>query len=236
VYSYSEGNPINKRDPNGRDADYTGAIAVPIFEFLSLGPTGGLVVDPTTDDPMVYLGVTATPKPGVSGGVYYAPTPSEGWSVSGSIPPAGQISVSREKGKLTTSGEVGYSYPPGVGVSLVYTMSLSKFLYDIGGPLQYSSTPMLTGNSFNSFSSGINQYASCYAGLLSNSISSRVNSASSINTVINSPGSGGSGGRSSGSASGGGSSQPNANSLWVTPSGAVVTWSGSLVVGPVSSK
>src|SRR5208337_4814567 len=117
VYSYSEGNPINKRDPNGRDADYTGAIAVPIFEFLSLGPTGGLVVDPTTDDPMVYLGVTATPKPGVSGGVYYAPTPSEGWSVSGSIPPAGQISVSREKGKLTTSGEVGYSYPPGVGVS-----------------------------------------------------------------------------------------------------------------------
>lgn len=33
---------------------------------------------------------------------------------------------------------------------------------------------------------------------------------------------------------GGNGGSPNPGSLWVTPSGAVVTWSGSLVAGPAA--
>lgn len=37
-----------------------------------------------------------------------------------------------------------------------------------------------------------------------------------------------------GVSTGGGGSMPGSNSLWVTPSGAVVTWGGSLVAGPAA--
>ena len=37
-----------------------------------------------------------------------------------------------------------------------------------------------------------------------------------------------------GASTGGGGGSPSNNSLWVTPSGAVVTWGGGLVAGPVS--
>jgi hypothetical protein len=41
--------------------------------------------------------------------------------------------------------------------------------------------------------------------------------------------------KSGGGSPPGGGSVPSSNSLWVTPSGAVVTWGGSLVVGPVAN-
>ena len=39
---------------------------------------------------------------------------------------------------------------------------------------------------------------------------------------------------STGASTGGGGSMPSNNSLWVTPSGAMVNWGGGLVAGPVS--
>jgi RHS repeat-associated protein len=61
--------------------------------------------------------------------------------------------------------------------------------------------------------------------LFSNSVQSRIDTARSFNTST--------GGSGSGSSSGGGGS-PSPSSLWVTPSGAVVTFGGQLVAPPPS--
>lgn len=55
-----------------------------------------------------------------------------------------------------------------------------------------------------------------------NTYQSRTSAAQSYNTSV---------GASTG---GGGGGIPSNNSLWVTPSGAVVTWGGSLVIGPTA--
>ncbi|OGZ95310.1 MAG: hypothetical protein A3I44_01700 [Candidatus Sungbacteria bacterium RIFCSPLOWO2_02_FULL_51_17] len=73
----------------------------------------------------------------------------------------------------------------------------------------------------------VNSIGSAASNLFSNDIQSRRDTASSFNATLGSSG-------SSGSSGGGGGGMPASNSLWVTPSGAVVTWSGSLVSGPVS--
>jgi RHS repeat-associated protein len=67
--------------------------------------------------------------------------------------------------------------------------------------------------------------------LFSGSIQARTSAVSSFNAAI-----GGTGGTSGGSGGGGGGgvSQPSNNSLWVTPSGAVVNWGGQLVSPPPS--
>jgi len=57
--------------------------------------------------------------------------------------------------------------------------------------------------------------------LFSNSVQTRTSTVSSFNTAI-------------GGNSGGGSGQPSNNSLWITPSGAVVNWGGQLVSPPPS--
>ena len=62
--------------------------------------------------------------------------------------------------------------------------------------------------------------------LYSSSAQTRSQAAQSYNASL-----GGSGGTTSF-----GSAIPNANSLWVTPSGAVVTWSGTLVASPPTTK
>jgi len=242
AYSYAINNPIAKKDPSGLQYyDASGSFTFPVYG-IPIGPIGGVQVDPKSDDPFIYFGATVTDKPGPGGAMMYSPSgsPSEGLSISfgGTSPSSpsagGQIAISPNSSGLNPSGAYGYS-TPGSGISITYAMSLSKFLYTMGGPLTYTSTPMLTNNSFNPISQGVNPYASCYAGLLSSSIQTRISTANSANSITNSSSSGGSG--SSGVSSwGGGTTQPSSNSLWVTPSGAVVTWSGSLVVGPVSSK
>ena len=75
----------------------------------------------------------------------------------------------------------------------------------------------------------VNSIGSAASKLFSNDVQGRREAATSFNAKISSGSSG-----SSGGGSGGGGSMPASNSLWVTPSGAVVTWSGSLVSGPVS--
>jgi hypothetical protein len=69
--------------------------------------------------------------------------------------------------------------------------------------------------------------------LFSSSIQTRTSAVNSFNSTIG--GVGGTSGSSGSGGSGGGSvSQPSNNSLWVTPSGAVVNWGGQLVSPPPS--
>ena len=122
----------------------------------------------------------------------------------------GQLSYGQGSGgKFGPSGEFGAG-TPGFGGSITYTIQLSKLLYDLGGPLSYVSTPMTMFPKV--YSSGDNQ------GLFNSSrgftIQSRVNAVNSYNSST-------------------GASSPQGQ-LWVTPSGAVVTWGGQLISGPIS--
>jgi len=100
------------------------------------------------------------------------------------------------------------------------------------GSLTWEVGPSLTGNEYVGAFSDAAQFAgllgrtlgSAATNLFSNSVQARTSTVNTFDAAI------------AGSGSGGGGSQPSNNSLWVTPSGAVVNWGGQLVSAPPSKK
>jgi RHS repeat-associated protein len=215
-YSYGRDNPISKKDPTGKQyTDVGGSFTVPVYG-VPVGPTAGMYFA-SNGDPYVYFGVSVALRPGPSGSIMYSPTgsPSEGWgtSASGFARGAGaQVGYSQDaSGKLAPSTEYGIG-TPGFGGSLVYTISVPNLLYAIGGPLQNVTTPMTYKNL------GPVTVQTRTSSQPTFGFGSAVSRAAAVNAYN--------------SASG---ATTNASKLWVTPSGAVVTWSGTVVSGPVSS-
>jgi RHS repeat-associated protein len=227
-YSYSEDNPIIKEDPSGRQYyDVSGGFTVPIYG-VPVGPTAGFYVVPGSNDPLVYFGITTSLKPGPSGSIMYSPTGSPSQGLSGSISGFAQGGGIQIGGSQNSNGGFDSSFEggigtAGVGASITYTLSLGQLIDAIGGPFQYVTTPMTAssmyaGNVQNQTSQlNLNN-------LFSNSIQSRTSTANNFNSIV------GSGG---GGTSVGGAPIPSSNSLWVTPSGAVVTFGGKTISGPV---
>jgi RHS repeat-associated protein len=148
-YSYAGNNPITQKDPDGRDfIDAGGSITAPVYGVVSVGPTGGVLIDTSNGDLYAYAGgtVSVLGNPGFSGSVAYSDgSPSEGGSVSLSGFPildrgGAQVSLSKDSnGKIVTTvspaaGSKGYS------TSATYTVKVS-IPTSVVPPLQNATTP-----------------------------------------------------------------------------------------------
>jgi RHS repeat-associated protein len=250
AYSYAENNPIVNKDPSGRCLE-DGCI---IEAAASLGFFGGIGVQAYHDTMSgdwrtrsLWGNIKTYGVAGGSGAVIAGGTAGAG--VLAALAEFGTISTGivagGTSGILTNRVELGGNYllgqPTDPYQSLVDTgiatfgAGFLSFLPSVSGRLPQSLSSALAittqahaarsaAEEFVSDSAQI--FGSSLYQLYSNSAQQRSSAASSINSTL---------GYSTGGSSGGGSSMPSANSLWTTPSGAVVTWGGSLVVGPIAN-
>jgi len=250
AYSYAEDNPIVNKDPSGRCLE-DGCI---IEGAASLGFVGGIGVQAYHDamsgdwrTRSLWGNIKTYGVAGGSGAVIAGGTAGAG--VLAALAEFGTISTGivagGTSGILTNRVELGGNYllgqPTDPYQSLVDTgiatfgAGFLSFLPGVSGRLPQSlSSALAVATQAHAARSAAEEFVSDSAQifgsslyqLYSNSSQQRSSAASSINSTL---------GYSTGGGSGGGSSMPSANSLWTTPSGAVVTWGGSLVVRPIAN-
>ena len=239
-YSYAVDNPINKSDPNGLwyKEFMTGQQSWPSFQ-LELGQAAGQL---SQDHPAWNFAFNHPYATGGIVGVAAYPALETGGALSAAYTMATWPGVSAAFAAQQGFAAVVYAALtgantlaiPGVVSSFSSTnLSQPSSFYSGVGALAWHIGPDLIGgypaaiNDAFQFSRTLGQtLGSAATGLFSGSVQSRVNTTQAFNSAI---GSSGSGSASTGSGSGG---SPNANSLWVTPSGAVVTFGGQLVSQP----
>jgi hypothetical protein len=222
-YSYADNNPINKSDPTGR--------CPWCIPFLIGGAAGGL---------SQYVGDIMTNRAtGITGAAAYAPRSS--WqeynaavaagAITGAVATAGIVygGIAATLGSGVQDWASGNAINPGKAVvNGVVTIASGSFFKWGAGTSPAEIYMQSTGRSFNNIPSNIfndelryNTASGIFGGSLGAIIQSRYQSAQSYNASVR-------------TSTGGGGKTPSNNSLWVTPSGAVVTFGGQLVVGPVA--
>jgi RHS repeat-associated protein len=146
-YSYSEGNPITKSDPTGRDyLDTSGAFAFETPLGISVGPSVDYDynLSGSNDDPYITAGATITLIPGPSGQVTYAPgNPSDGLSVSLNF--LLQYVALQGTASVDSSGKAQGSLLPGAGGPRGEGLSTRSFSLTIGLTLRASQWNALFG-------------------------------------------------------------------------------------------
>jgi RHS repeat-associated protein len=239
-YSYAVDNPINKSDPKGLwyKELLTGQQSWPSFE-IEFGQAAGQLSE---DSPGWNFAISHPIATGGLVGIAAFPALESGGALSGAY-------------YMGTAQGVGTTFAAQQGfAALVYASLAAQNTLAIPGvvntvasanfanPSSFYSAAMALGlhigpNLMGGYVGAINdafQFSKLVidtlgagaSNLWSSSIQARQNTTTQFNSSI---GGSGSGSRSGGT-SGGGS--PNPSSLWVTPSGAVVTFGGSLVAPP----
>jgi hypothetical protein len=214
AYSYAEDSPVVKKDPNGKQVweEVLGGVLIGSVIAEEAAPTIESIeseMAPTLSE--------STEATQASGSFYGLPSPesfqeSIGWPSS-------------EPSEFT-------SIPWKVNTPLLTAGSISSLLlwalYDFYDPIQqeYGDTRSLTGSTQNLMTQPlVSNYAQSYSQVFeqnvqeiqnSTTLQSRSSAVSSVNASSD--------------------STSNQSKLWVTPSGAVVTWGGQLVAGPVNNK
>jgi hypothetical protein len=230
TYSYAAGNPITKKDPSGTQyADYNVVYTVPVYG-VPIGVTGGVFATP--NGPYIYFGGAASVKSGPAFAVTTSlNNVSEGWgggmSVFSNFPTSivgigSQYGLAHNaNGKFESFTEGGFG-TPGVSAVIVYTMDPGKLLNALGGPLQNVTTPMTYNSNTYANQSSINGGVNSQNLRSASSYFSGASTVQSRSSAVN----------SYNSATG---ASTNKSKLWSTPSGAVVTWGGQQVAGPINS-
>ena len=246
AYSYAEDNPIVKKDPSGRCPQCLlgagAAIAAQYgYDVFNNYQRNGLTASDLysgLSSPQTYL-VRAGQGAiiGATGGLASAEVfgsgvliPSGVMGIASGVVGAGGNALT---GDAITPQSVFWDTTIGT-----LSFGLSELTPGVRGALPKFGT--------NAFYFGAHTQASAlslsvdagfgYLGSISHSVNNSASSisfTSSYNSAMGGTAKSSNGGGGGGSS--GGSSMPSSNSLWVTPSGAVVTWGGSLVVGPVAN-
>jgi RHS repeat-associated protein len=244
AYSYSEDDPIIKEDPNGKCPWYLIPIAT------ALGAAGGLTEQGLTDVATNYISHGTDVQD-------YTWSPAKDYLYSAGAGAALGFALSGGAALELGAGSIAAIAGGGTVASDVVRDKYidqeainpwevaADGLISAGTAGLIGSTPGVPGALPNLFTdafytgshtanealqTGVSTLSAGFASAIFNNastIQSRQNAVSSYNAAI--------GGVSSGGGGGGGSS-PNTNSLWVTPSGAVVNWGGQLISGPTSSR
>ena len=222
-YFWGRDNPITNKDPNGR--------CPWCLPFLIGGAAGGL---------SQYAGdIMANRAAGITGPSAYAPRSS--WqeynvaAATGAV--TGSLGTARViyGGIASALGSLGQDWVAGrnadfdkafaTGISTTLTGGIFKWG---AGASPAESYIQSTRRSFNSLPSNIfrnelryNVTNEVFGSSVSTIMQTRYQSVQSYNA-------------SNGASTGGGGSAPSNNSLWVTPSGAVVSFGGQLIAGPVA--
>jgi RHS repeat-associated protein len=249
AYSYAEDNPISKSDPSGKCIE-DGCV---IEAAASLGFAGGVGLqayhDVTTGDwrtRSLLQDFRTYGAAGVGGAVIAGGTAVAGvgaalaefGALSSGITVGGTAGILTDRTELAQNSFLGR--PTDAGQLLLDTAIATfgggalSFLPGVAGALPQSLKAALSIFSEQHAARAASQEfvwdsAQIFGGAIyqlysSNSVQQRSSAASTINSTL---------GLST--VGGGGGSGPNPNSLWTTPSGAVVTWGGSLVVGPTAN-
>jgi RHS repeat-associated protein len=243
--SYSEDDPITKEDPLGKDAlgDFFYNL-VPASEQKSLNQfalnlsNGNPAWNFAINHPYTTAGIVAA---GAIPALYSADSAAAALEMA-KYPGVGSAFAAQQ-----TFATVVYSalaaksalqIPDLIGTFAKANPNSPSSYFPVGLTATEHFGPSIIGDAFNGYAGSIYD-AYEFAGMLSytlgsaannlfsNSVQARTQTAQTFNSAIS--------GRTSGSHPSGGGA-PNANSLWVTPSGAVVTFGGQLVSGPTSSK
>lgn len=230
-YAYANGNPITNKDPSGR---CVGPLVV-----ACIGAGAGIVGQFGYD---VYNNVQSggwgNAFSNFSGGETYLTRAAQGASVAVVGLATGGMSVPAQIALIGgTSGATGAAGNWYLGDAITpqsvfwdtaiggATFGLGKYIPGVPGRLpNFGTEAFFSGKHTqrNALELGYNAVANSFAQVLGgSSIGARTTAVQSFNANI-------------GASTGGGGSMPSNNSLWVTPSGAVVTWGGQTVVGPTS--
>jgi len=234
-YSYSDDNPISKKDPSGQcplcvtamlgaGAGIAGQYAVDVGQNIMANGFSVSAFTSNLSDPQTYL--TRAVQGAIIGGT---------GGIAGAFPAigiAGQSAiVGVASGVVGAGGNwwLGQSVTPGsVFLDSAFgalTFGLAELAPGIPGRFPNFGTKaffMGAHTQQNALRVGVDAGGSYLSSIFASltTAQARVNAANTVNSTI---------GTSAGSGGGG---QPNANSVWVTPSGAVVTWGSQLVAPP----
>lgn len=240
TYSYSEGNPINGSDPSGRcpqcaaaligaGAGIAGQYGVDVFRnYQQHGLTASDFYSGLSSSQTYLLRAFQGAVIGATGGAaseeVFGTNLLVQSSVVGGASGLSGAAVNHALGEPVTPGSVFWDTSLGA-----FTFGLSELAPAVRGVSpNFGTQAFYRGahtqqDAFNlGIGAGSNYLSSVFAQL---STPQRISAAQSYNSSI-----GGSGGTS-----GGGASIPHSSSLWTTPSGAVVTFGGSLVAGPAAN-
>jgi RHS repeat-associated protein len=224
-YSYATDNPILGKDPSGR--------CPWCLPFLVGGIGGG--VSQYVSDVMTNRAAGMTIRQAFTSNLsswqeYNAAVASG--AITGAVATAGIV----YGGVAATVGSAGQDWFAGRDVSLERAFATGVGTIATGGLFKWGVGPspastymQATGRSFSTLPSAIfrseHRYVTSgeiFGSSVNAIIQARYQQAQSYNASI-----------SSGSSAGGGSGSSLAGTHWVTPSGAVVSWEGSLIAGPV---
>jgi RHS repeat-associated protein len=207
-YAYSSDNPLSKLDPLG-------------LWYIQIGYSLGFIANASFGVRFNNLGANYYVSPNLDIGAEIDPVSLS----SGQLTPSPEVSVSRGASFILGPGinwDYGGEYDPSRSF-------LSNLLY--GGQNQSNNVSVTAGLGASIFHEGVEYSApfsvGVYGNLYSSNVQTRVTAAQTINT---------SAGYVSTSQTGSGGSGPSSDSLWVTPSGAVVTFGGNLVAPPPATK
>lgn len=231
-YSYAGNNPINNKDPQGLwyKEFITGQQSWSSF----YGEVGQAAYQMGQDNSGWNFAMN---HPYATGGVVAAlsyPALQSGLAAGVAFKAAGDAGVGAAYAakqifagtiySILTYGTTARTIPETIGGLGNVNFSNPSSALSWGTSFAWNVGPSLAGEYVGAFSDAIQlggmiskSLGSAATNLFSNSIQTRTSAVNSFNSSIG----------------GTGSSQPSNNSLWVTPSGAVVNWGGSLVSGPV---
>ena len=223
VYSYSIDNPIVNKDPSGN---------CPWCLPFLIGGLGGGVSQYASD-------ILANRAAGATGLAMYAPRSSlqeynaaiATGAVAGAVGTAGLIYA----GLAATVGSGVQDWAGGNNIDPVKALVMGITTVGTGGFFKWGAgaSPAeaymeATGRAFGNLPSSVFKNELRYtvsSEVFGSSASAIIQSRFQIVQSYNS---------NSGASTGRGGGAPSSNSLWVTPSGAVVSWGGQLVIGPVA--
>jgi RHS repeat-associated protein len=235
AYSYALNNPITKKDPSGQcplcvtallgaGAGMTGQYIIDVSKNLQTSGLSAGAFTTNLSSPQTYL--TRAMQGAVIGGTgglaadVVGPSLVAQSALVGGTSGATGIFANAYLGEPVTPQSVFFDTTFGA-----LTLGLGEFTPGIRGRLpKFGTEAFFTGahTQQNALRVGVDAGSSylSYAFSEITTNQARVSAANSFNAAI-------------GSGSGGGG-QPSNNSLWVTPSGAVVTWGGQLIIGPTA--
>ena len=238
-YSYSENDPIIKEDPSGKcpycalaligaGAGIAGQYGVDVFSNYESNGLKASDFYSGLSSPQTYLlravqGAIIGATGGAASEEVFGTNLLIQSAVVGGVSGATGAAVNHALGDPVTLASIFWDTTLGG-----FTFGASEIAPGVPGRLpNFGTQAFYTGahtieNAFNlGIGAGSNYLSSIFTQL---STSQRVSATQSYNAGL-----GGGGG------SGGGTSMPNASSLWTTPSGAVVTFGGSLIAGPAAN-